>query len=133
MVSRQSSSTGATSNEECAAEAGGPARCAAHAITGATATSESIGVKFNWSLSERSYFNTEANLFRIHFYDRVVRIDLAQIQLTDPTYAPPITRDPAAAQLAALCYSSRFYRKLTDCLTQPRALVDLTLRTSTPF
>ncbi len=97
-------------------------------LIGATATNEDLGVRFNWSLSNTSYFNTEASIFRIHFYDRVERIDFSQVQLADPSYASIITRDLTSSELATLCGSSQFHGILSDCLTKPIALVDITLK-----
>jgi iron complex outermembrane receptor protein len=99
------------------------------ALTGQTATTVSLGMRFDWPLSDSSYLNAELNAFRIHFYDRIQSPDLAQVQLDDPRYGPLINRDVTMAQRQQLCLSKQFFGTPGDCLTDPiAAVVDLTLK-----
>jgi outer membrane receptor protein involved in Fe transport len=98
-------------------------------LTGQTATTVSLGVRFDWPLSESSFLDGELNSFRIHFYDRIQSADPAQVQLADPRYGRLINSSVSAAQIQQLCSSKQFYGVQADCLTDPiAAVVDLTLK-----
>jgi hypothetical protein len=99
------------------------------ALSGQTATTVSLGIRFDWPLAEKSFLGAELNSFRIHFYDRIQSADLAQIQLDAPGYAPLVNRNVSAAQHQQLCLSKQFVGNVGDCLTDPiAAVVDLTLK-----
>jgi outer membrane receptor protein involved in Fe transport len=98
-------------------------------LSGQTATTASLGVRFDWPLSETSFLGAELNYFRIHFYDRIQSTDPAQVQLADPSYRPFINQNVSAAQRQQLCSSKQFFGDQADCLTAPiAAVVDLTLK-----
>lgn len=97
------------------------------ALSAQTATTESLGARFEWPFSQRTFLNTTLDLFRIHFYRRIQSADLTQLQLTDPSYAPLVDRNVSSAQHQQLCLSKQFYGSLADCLKDP-IVVNLTLQ-----
>ena len=98
-------------------------------LRGETATTLSLGVRFHWTSSEKSFMGAELNSFRMHFYDRIQAADPSQIGLSDPSYAPLVERNFSDAERQQLCRSKQFVGKLDSCLTDSiAAIVDLTLK-----
>jgi len=97
-------------------------------LTGQTATSENLGVRFDWALVDRWYFKGEVDAFRIHFYDRIPSMGFARAQLDNPADTPLLTRNVTPAEQQALCSSDQFYGSVRACRTASVAgILDLTL------
>lgn len=90
-----------------------------------TATTWTAGARFS-ALEDR--LRIDATYFDIDYIGRIERIDFSTSFLTDPIYAPLVTRDPTAAERQIACSQGVFVGTASDCTAAPvAALVDMRL------
>lgn len=90
-----------------------------------TATTWTAGTQLD-ALDRR--LTVAVTYFDIDYVGRIDRVDYSTSFLTDPIYAPLVTRDPTAAQRQIACSQGVFIGTPSDCLDAPvAALVDMRL------